>query len=371
MNNFLYIKRRCPKCLKEFYPGDCQIVSGINGNVLKDAPKGAKQHLSRIKPEPLTGKYVLDLAYRRCPNPQCGYQLPSNIESVENINIAIIGDVSAGKTHFIAVLIHLIQQGLFHKADSFAALNCLTKNVEAEYNRDVIRPLFQDRQSPPKTRMATEIPAPLIYQLNISPTPRHPERRVNLILWDAAGEDFVERERLVLFTPYVLNADAIIFLADPMSMDSIHEALPPFLQRRQVLRKSAEVLSTAVELIRSYRGAGKMSIPIAITLAKSDLLKHMTTLEKPYYFLQRPVYNGTLNLRDWDMVDQEVRKLLFDYNENMLVMTTGNFTKVRFFAVSATGYTPDRNNIYPAIEPCRCLDPLLWLLYELDILHIV
>ncbi len=44
----LYIKRTCPNCIKEFYPGDCDIVSSSDINrVLVAAPKsGWKQQYS-------------------------------------------------------------------------------------------------------------------------------------------------------------------------------------------------------------------------------------------------------------------------------------------------------------------------------------
>src|SRR5947209_7054128 len=98
----VYIKRICPQCIQEFYPGDCDIVSTTTidsttntNKVLKKAPKsGLQQHLSRINPERIDSKNVLELACRKCPS--CGYLLPYNIELVENLNIAIVGDVFSG-----------------------------------------------------------------------------------------------------------------------------------------------------------------------------------------------------------------------------------------------------------------------------------
>src|SRR6185437_6820185 len=96
----------------------------------------------------------------------CGYLLPSNIEQVENINIAVIGDTFSGKTHYIAALIHQIQQGELQHADRYARFSCMTQDVEREYIRDVIKPLFEDKQAPAGTLPAVDINRPpLIYEL--------------------------------------------------------------------------------------------------------------------------------------------------------------------------------------------------------------
>jgi GTPase SAR1 family protein len=378
----VYIKRICPNCNEEFYPGDCDIVSTAidsttnTHKVLRFAAKGGlKQRLARINPDPINKKLVLELGHRKCIH--CGYLLPSNIELVDNINIAIVGDTSSGKSHYIAALIHQIQQGELQRADRYARFDCMTQDVERIYIQEVIKPLFEDKQSPPPTPPAIgKNRPPLIYELIINPSPEHPSRRINLILYDVSGEDLADKERMVRFSRYVFNATAIIFLADPTSMSQIYNLLPAFLQKKAATgRRPSSVLNSVMRLIEDYRGydsgAHFSSMPIAITVTKSDLLKQLTTIQQQYHFLKKPVYNGTINLQDLDAVDREVRQLLEEYGERTLLQSTLNFSKVRFFATSATGYAPDKNGIYPAIDPCRCLDPILWILYQLDILHVV
>src|SRR5260221_13285139 len=89
----LYVKCFCPSCIQEFYPGDCEIVSTLHpGHVIKEAARGGwKQHVARMKPEPLVGsEYTMLMARRRCPH--CGYLLPFNIECVQNVSILVVGD---------------------------------------------------------------------------------------------------------------------------------------------------------------------------------------------------------------------------------------------------------------------------------------
>jgi GTPase SAR1 family protein len=378
----IYIKRICPSCNKEFYPGACEIVSPniIDATTgkhepLKSAPSGLKKRLALINPEPITGELVLKLAHRECPH--CYYLLPTNIEQVDNINIAIVGDTFSGKSHFIGALIHQIQQGELQRADQYARFDCMTQDVEREYITRIIKPLFQDKQVVAATqpwRAGTGDRPPLIYELILSPSPEHPARRINLVLYDAAGEDLAIKERMVQFSRYVFSANAIIFLADPTSMPEIYNLLPAFLQPGAATgRRSSPVLNSIIRLIEDFRGSGARlsSTPIAITVTKSDLLKQLTSIQQQYHFLKKPVYNGAINLQDLDTVDREVRHLLTDYGERTLLSATQNFSKVRFFATSATGYAPDMNGKYPAVDPIRCLDPIFWILHELDILHAV
>lgn len=379
----VYIKRTCPNCNKDFYPGDCDIVSTTTidsitntNKVLRPAPKGGlKQRFARINPEPIDGDLVLELGRRKCI--YCDYLLPSNIELVDNINIAIVGDTSSGKSHYIAALIHQIQQGELQRADRYSRFTCMTQDVEKEYIQELLKPLFEDKKPLAMTKPAFETNRkPLVYELIINPSPEYPSRRINLILYDVSGEDLASQERMVQFSRHVFNATAIIFLANPVSMPQIYNLLPSFLQQQVVTGlTSSSVLNSIMRLVEDYRGydagAHLSKLPIAITITKSDLLKQLTTIQQQYHFLKRPVYNGTLNLQDLNIVDGEVRRLLEEYGERTLLQSTLNFSKVKFFATSATGYAPDKNGTYPAIDPCRCLDPVLWILHQLDILHVV
>jgi len=370
----LYVKIICPSCIQECNAGDCDIVSTItSGKTLKAAPTGGlQQHLARLNPEPLTGHYALELASRRCPH--CGYNLPPNIERVQNLNIAVVGDTYSGKTHYIAALIHQIQRGDLQRADRFARIDCLTQEVEEKYKQEVMDPLFRDKQMPDSTQPAFDTERkPLIYEMVISPSPEHPTRHVNLLLYDVSGEDLAQKARLMQFSRYVLNASAIIFLADPASMPEIFKQLPPFLQPSvKTGRTSSGVLNSIVPLLERYRGLTSgsrlSSMPIAVTLSKADLLKQLTPIQNPFTFLSRPTYNGTINLREIDIIDREVKNLLLEYGENALLQATSNLSCLKFFAASATGYAPDKHGQYPAVEPNRCLDPVIWILHRLGIL---
>src|SRR2546423_6584974 len=139
-------KRLCPLCVREFYPGDCRIVSRISGKELKPAPAGKMaRQLARRNPESLLGpRYVNELASRECPH--CGYLLPYNIESVENKSVVVIGDTYAGKSHYLAALIQQIEEGQMQAPDQYMRFVCLTEDVRQEYARGYLERLFKKKQ---------------------------------------------------------------------------------------------------------------------------------------------------------------------------------------------------------------------------------
>ena len=369
-------KRFCPLCVREFYPGDCRIVSRISGKELKPAPIGKMgRQMARRNPETLLGpKYVNELACRECPH--CGYPLPYNIESVENKSVVVVGDTYAGKSHYLAALIHQIEEGQMQGSHQYIRFVCLTDDVRQEYTRDYLDRLFNKKQVISATQPAdpTKPNKPLIYELTIKKSQAHPARRINLILYDASGEDFAISERLVQYSRFVLNASAIIFLADPFSMSNILDRLPPHLQNQPApARKAAAVLNSVLQLFERNLGvqAGSrlVRVPVAITLSKSDLLKYLRGISNPYRFLANPPhrYTGGIDLQDLQLIDQEVRQLIYEFGDRTLLQTAQTLN-AHFFAVSATGNSPKMDGSFPAVEPCRCLDPVLWTLQKLRII---
>lgn len=368
-------KRLCPLCAKEFYPGECRIVSRITRQELKAAPTGrlGKQR-ARRNPESLVGpRYVNELASRECPH--CSYLLPYNIESVENKSVVVIGDTYAGKSHYLAALIQQIEDGQVQGPDQYMRFVCLTEDVRQEYARDYLDRLFKNKKVINQTQPAIQNKRnrPLIYEITIKKSRTHLPKHINLILYDASGEDYADPERLVQYSSYVLNASAIIFLADPVSMANILDRLPPHLQNQPAARKATAVLNSVLQLFERNLGvqAGSrlVRIPIAITLSKSDLLKYLRGINDQYGFLTNPTYgySGGVDLEDLELVDQEVRQLVEEFGDRTLLQST-QMLNAQFFAVSATGSSPKMDGTYPIVQPCRCLDPVLWVLHKLRII---
>lgn len=370
----LFPKLLCPSCFEQFYLGDCDIVStittdGYDGYSYQPRVlhRPRSKFFSRIHPESLnTPNYTKELACRKCPH--CGYLLPPNIGLVDDLILAIVGDTFSGKSCYIAALIHQLERGELQPADKYARFDCLTQEVGDAYRKEVINPLFEDKTAPPATQtqpIGHESGWPLIYELIMSPSPGYPTRRVNLILYDREGGELAIKERLVTVSRYVLNSNAIIFLADPLEMLGIVGRLPPHLQPRRTERRPSAVLNGILSILERYIGERLYSIPLAIVLPKSDLLQHLQQPDQTYTFLHERAPSQYLDLKDQQTVEHEVKGILEQYGDRPLLSVANAFWHVGFFAVAPIGHPPNEYGHYPAVEPIRCLDPLLWILWKL------
>jgi GTPase SAR1 family protein len=368
--------RACPRCNEEFHVNDCAIVSERTGDIVKKAPEGrvAKGLARMMPPEILIGaRYTDMLATRVCPH--CQYHLPYNIDHVESRSLVVVGDVASGKSHYISALIRQLQEGEMGHPDQYSHFVCLTSTVKREYDK-LLDTLFNKKQVLAQTRPFRDIDdvQPLIYELGIQKTANHPTRKFNIIFYDASGEDYADQERMVQFSRYVLRASAIIFLADPFSMPMIKNRLPEHTRPEFEQSRASENFNNIIQLFARHKGlsAGSrlLSVPVAITISKADLLNYLRPTSDPYYFSSNPKdgYSSLLNLRDLDMIDKEVRQIIYDYGDRGLLAATRNMN-VHFFATSATGNAPQTDGTYAAIEPQRCLDPVMWALYKLGIIE--
>lgn len=372
------LKCRCPFCGITFHPGECAIVAKQNRTVLytpQIAVGNAKKIFTRSWLEPLNKpEYFQQLAARQCP--QCGELLPPNIENTSSVTIAIIGDTFSGKSHYIAAAVHQLKETFLQSSDRYMRFVSLSHDVEEQYQQDYFKPLFEMKQPLNQTKQAaTPINKPLIYELVMQTSAATDYvRRANMLIYDASGEDIANQDRLVQFKQYILHADAIIFLADPWSMPGIVNQLPYHLRPDPAAitgRKSADVLNWVIQMFERSKGlsaGARLSLPIAITLSKSDLLRFLPVPGGYHFrFLSNPPYNGTVNVQDLYTVNDEVKAIIGHFGDRSLLSATARFDNVAYFATSATGWSPDAQGLYPSITPFRCLDPILWILWKLRI----
>ncbi|HXR64822.1 MAG TPA: hypothetical protein VN729_02790 [Ktedonobacteraceae bacterium] len=372
-------QRFCPRCHEAFYPGECDIVATFpphtRGEVLYASKKGA---WARKNPKSIAGEYMKRLATRMCPNPQCGYYLPRNIDTTPVLNIAVVGDYQAGKSHYIASLIKQLQEKRVVPDDQYFRLVGMTPLVEARYNHEYLSKLFGAHEPLQRTRPLTpgDMIDPLIYELTFRRSQDHWPKTVNLAIHDASGEDYSTPEKIVEFTQHVINANGLIYLADPMALPDIKKGLPSSLHLSPDTISPTATFNMIIKLIEEFRGlpagAKLMDFPIAVTLSKSDLLKKKRPPGNPFTFSTNPLYQGGADLLDLAKVEQEVLEVLNNYaGDRSLIPATQTIEKKHFLAISATGMSPDASGSYPNVEPCRCLDPFLWILYQLELIPAV
>lgn len=137
-------------------------------------------------------------------------------------------------------------------------------------------------------------------------------------------------------------------------------------------QRAAERLNTIISIYERYygykRGSSLPITPVAVMISKSDLLNYLD-LPDSYTFTKNPQYTGSLDAGDINKVDEDVRELLLKYEQNDLLAATRCFKRKKFFATSATGEPPDENGQFRHVKPRRCLDPMLWILYEFGVIN--
>ncbi len=212
-------KRICPACGQEYYPGNCAIVSDAlssKGTVLRPATPG---FISRVLAPPLTGReYTKKMARLQCPNPGCGMLLPRS----DTFTIAIVGDVNSGKSHFIASCINQLK-----RQETWQVIGCSRivgqDDTDRRYYAKYYEPVYVHfEQIEPTQAGRTEILEPLVYEIVFrEKSGFNLPQTITLLFYDSSGEDIKRLDRLTTYGHYVLDAAAVIFLADPLLMPGI------------------------------------------------------------------------------------------------------------------------------------------------------
>jgi hypothetical protein len=348
----------CPYCYRSFYPGECAIVSGINDRTLQASQKG---FLARLLIAPLIGSnYVKELATYLCPF--CKHPLPLHMNYPhQSYTIAILGNTSSGKSHYFASLINTLKGKI-----GLQSIGC--NRIVGQINTDQVfysnyyEPLFNEQQtiSPTST---DELPEPFIYELVYS------DKVVNLMFYDISGIKTSDMQYLMQYGSYIFKASGIIFLVDPMSMPYVVNALPASLQEYQSTQLNStntlNALIAVLERLHAVTPGTRLRTPIAITISKSDLLEFIVSDKRTPLYLHDYDLSNAINKNQFEVINQEVQDLIRDCGDRGLLSVSSSLENVSFFAVSATGWPPDYRGKFPPIEPRRCLDPLLWILWKL------
>jgi hypothetical protein len=189
------------------------------------APKGLYNRIMRIFVEPEEPPPVDVSGLDRvglCPF--CGYELPDNIESVKSIVIGLAGGGTSGKGHLIASMIRDLRDEGGLSGNGCQPVIPLGE-TRARFHDEYFAPLFERHErligtDPLRTDQRNK---PLVFLLTIQSGDAR--QSYNLMLFDAAGEqidDDADRHR---FHSYLLHADGIIFVADPVALEKVRREM--------------------------------------------------------------------------------------------------------------------------------------------------
>ncbi|TDC88372.1 zinc ribbon domain-containing protein [Actinomadura sp. 7K507] len=317
---------------------------------------------------------------RACP--ECHNPLPSAYCDSPGRIVALVGAKNAGKSTYIAVLLHELMNRVGTELDS-SLVACDDRTIE-RYKRDFARPLLEERRLLPTTASAATGPRePLVYLLTRTRRGRFSRPRndsLALVLFDTAGEDLRSREVTDLHLRYLEAADAIIFLVDPLELpgartgvrDSVPAARPA--HSPQALDPDSEplnVIARVTDTLRQRHGTRPgepLPVPVAVALTKIDALRPALLRQSALHRSRSG--QGVLDLDDRDAVHEQVRALLHEWQAGQLDTYLGqHYADHALFGLSALGGVPEGERVGAGgVRPYRAEDPLLWLLHRFGML---
>ncbi|MEI8372630.1 MAG: hypothetical protein WCJ35_07330 [Planctomycetota bacterium] len=400
-------KSTCPFCFHRFHLGTAPLRITLSGGAKeKDnhvgrflsipAPDmGAVESPSRSLLGTLVRRFyvseTLDDKRRVCPN--CHMFLPHAIASGQLAGsiVAIWGARNSGKSNFFAVLLHALQ-------NRYASETGFTIFSQETFSVRQMKPissdqLYRDRYGTQlgsgmaisqnqSAQIDRDLRIPLIYRLQFPKRPidylLRPLSRVkamDLVIFDAAGEDMDDPTALDQFYRYVLGASGIIFMIDPFQFPGIRSRLSKkdLQNYPEIGVGPIDIVSNVINLFESRGGlrvGQKIDVPVAFAFSKSDGLHgHVYATSQIHRDSQ---HEGGFNVSDCDRLSDEVKECLHVWDGPRLVtLIRDKFKHYRFFALSALGQVPGEELRITKPQPRRIADPVLWLLWKRGFLRTV
>lgn len=418
-------RRRCPYCGETIELGDCPVVAtnfdgaeyiGLTGvapgsvslpseaeplrrldrtgwPVLCEAPRTAGIKASRRTPSRLervlgadpggsNGRAPLpslfdgaareDLPARACSH--CEFPLPQSIDQRPAVVIGVVGVNAVGKTNLMAASL-----GQAYRQNALASIG-VTEFVpdEATSSRflaDYYKPLFnEDRpllgtQVNPQARFA-----PLMFNVTMRSF-----GSFTLILHDVAGESLADVRTRAAQAQFLYGARGIIFVVDPRDIDGLREEFPAWMLEESELGWDQGALLAACLRADGVLDRGQL-IPVAVTVAKADLLPGVTGEALPFL---EPAAAGegedafaarvkTASRQVADFLERHGAHTILgparDYERRLAEAPSGSRKALTFHAVSALGSAPDQSEqLRTKVQPINCTDPLAAILMQVGL----
>lgn len=395
----------CPYCFRRFYLGDApsRSTSAID---LRREPDTAMADFLSLKQAPdmhcveplpatgLAGRWWRRMWISHDPDsdrrkvcPRCHMYLPHKMACGELRSeiLAIVGARNAGKSNYFGVLINSLEkryagkvgfsmfaQETFSVAKMQPVSSCELYNTR--YGSHLFSPQPTALNATPPAATNPDILIPLIYRIQFHLRPeqriKHPSshfRALDLVIFDAAGEDLQSAVGRQQFARYIAAASGIIFLMDPFALPGMAELLPSGLRPPVTQHNEAqEVLQGAINVLEQRNGLRadqKISVPVAVAFTKTDLLEGVLDPCSP--ILSDSQHEGGFDEGDCRKCSTSVEECLRKFGSSDIPrLVKARFKDSELFAVSALGQMPGQNSCLRTISPRRIADPLLWLLWK-------
>lgn len=356
-------------------------LSDYYDNAVNQGPiiSRASGGLNRLKNRFVAPRSVQDSAtghpadVRICPH--CHNPLPNFFDRIESHIISIIGGRGSGKTSYIAVLINEIKrQGYSLNLSLFPQDVGIYPNelTSLRYQKKYYDPLYNNLKEFGQTQDSERDVYPLIYELRSNKKQRGKKKNLFLVFYDTAGENLNQLNRMERMANFVTNSSGIIFLLDSFQVPKVAEEL----KKQGVSITAAQggfhgVLDQLKQLLEKQERITmnqQSRTPMAMAFSKFDELIRQGLVPSDYELCHKSHHedHGLYNGEEVETISEEIKSLLAEWGHQAFLEDTASvFRHHAFFGISAFGETPKGGRLTD-VRPHRALDPLLWILDQLD-----
>ena len=352
----------------------------------EDERRGTRRHFDwLLLPSSLDCPHCRHAASQRlCP--RCHAVVPDSALGLASGHIAVFGPQSVGKTTYVTVLIHELEQRV--GPEQGFALDPLSDEIRERYEREYHETTYggsrfgigQESEDEVYRRSHSATPSlethrgvlqPLVYRI-FRRQSRRPARTKSALLsfFDTAGEDWeMNVELLRTEARYLGEAKGLLFLIDPLRLRAVAHDPRMILTEKERRVPAADYLTDARKLATFFPRV-PVQVPLAVCLNKLDRWGHLLP-------------KGT-KLHDWacgvpdprepaldQTIHDEVESVLSRWGAaGFLEYLSVTFPVHRFFACSALGdaATPLDDQPQPLPTPLLVERPVLWLLQKQGVL---
>ena len=397
----------CPYCFERFHLSQAPLRLDGPGSPTEPDPKIAT-HFGMPSP-PVYGKIIppagagkwwrraylpREATNQRRVCPACHIYLPDKIASGEAPSevIAVVGLRNSGKSVYFGVLMNILRRRYMQEvgfdlidAETFGvrgrlATDDLYRDRYHKFLFDPNNPRVMDQTRPIQGAAVSgndDPRTPLIYMFRFKKRWWHYLTRplahlipVYLMIYDSSGEDLPNQATLEHNYKFLHQATGIIFMIDPFDYPGIRSQLPEDVRKElpPPMPSPAQVVDNVIKLFQRNRSAaGKINVPVAFTLTKSDMFDHIGKLiHKASPLSGESDHDSGFDRAGCEELNRELVQRIREWDSPELTSKAdNNFSNYQFFALSALGArTATNKKLTRAITPRRIADPLLWLFWK-------
>jgi len=296
----------------------------------------------------------------QCPN---GHRLPEGYLERPTVAIGLVGLTGSGKTTLLASLIETLLRGALAPLGIAVTMD---DDTAARFQLELRRTLILDHARLPLTDALvggsiTDHP----YVLRLT----HGGQSINLLMYDASGEQLFRRSDIADFNPHLYHTDAVMLVLSPGAIPKL-ERLEDQADSEVGIAEATQMVTALADVLRAGRhvrgGEVVEKVSVAVCLTKADKLVELedfprATLGDVDAFLREHSLEELFRLVQ-DGSDELVEFINRNEGVNLVINIMNGLPRPTFHAISATGHDADPTGHYPGIDQVGVVGPLVTLL---------